>query len=168
MENEIEDIASTNDEEIVEENFEETEEETTLTVEDYKKLQQKNKELYERAKKAEALAKEVKSKPIIKKEINENQSSSLSREEAILFAKGYTEEEVDLANKLAKVNGINVLEAIEDDYLKAKRNERLRKEKSEKASLPASNSVGRVKAEKPIGEMTEDEHRAYFHKVMGN
>lgn len=166
MENEVDNIESTNDEEVVEETFEEVEEETTLTVEDYKKLEQKNKELYERAKKAEALAKEVKNKPETLK-TNETQSSSLSREEAILFAKGYTEDEVDLANKLAKVNGVNILEAIEDDYLKAKRNERLRKEKSEKASLPASNSVGRVKAEKPIGEMTEEEHKAYFDKVMG-
>ena len=165
MEEEIEDIASTNDEEVVEETFEE-EEETTLTVEDYKKLQQKNKELYERAKKAEALAKEVKSKTIIKN--NETQPSSLSREEAILFAKGYTEDEVELANKLAKVNGINVLAAVEDDYLKAKRNERLRKEKSEKASLPASNGVGRFKTDKSVGEMTEDEHRDYFNKVMNN
>lgn len=162
MEEVIEDIDSTTDEEIVEESVEET----TLTVEDYKRLEQKNKELYERAKKAEALAKEVKNKPETLKN-NETQSSSLSREEAILFAKGYTEDEVDLANKLAKVNGVNILEAIEDDYLKAKRNERLRKEKSEKASLPASNSVGRVKAEKPIGEMTEEEHKAYFDKVMG-
>lgn len=163
MEEVIEDIDSTTDEEIVEESVEET----TLTVEDYKRLEQKNKELYERAKKAEALAKEVKNKPETLKN-NETQSSSLSREEAILFAKGYTEDEVDLANKLAKVNGVNILEAIEDDYLKAKRNERLRKEKSEKASLPASNSVGRVKAEKPIGEMTTEEHKAYFDKVMGN
>jgi hypothetical protein len=163
MEEEIEDIASTTDEEIVEDSSEET----TLTVEDYKKLEQKNKELYERAKKAEALAKEVKNKPETLK-TNETQSSSLSREEAILFAKGYTEDEVDLANKLAKVNGIGILEAIEDDYLKGKRALRLKKEKSEMASLPASNGIGKFKADKPVGEMTEDEHRAYFQKVMGN
>jgi len=166
MENENDNIESTNDEEIVEESVEETDD-TTLTVEDYKKLEQKNKELYERAKKAEALAKEIKQKPAELKN-NETQSSSLSREEAILFAKGYTEDEVDLANKLAKVNGINILEAVEDDYLKGKRALRLKKEKSEMASLPASNGTGKFKAEKPVGEMTEAEHKAYFDKVMGN
>lgn len=158
------------DEVVVEETTNEVEEETpdnTPTLEDYERLKKEAETLKAQKehwrKKAET---PKESQPLIK--TNETQSSSLSREEAILFAKGYTEEEVDLANKLAKVNGINVLAAVEDDYLKAKRNERLRKEKSEKASLPASSGVGRYKTDKPVGEMSVDEHREYFNKVMGN
>lgn len=163
-ENELEVSDTVVEEQEVVEEVEETNDAPTL--EDYERLKKEKETLLAQKehwrKKAETI---VKPKETLKN--NETQSSSLSREEAILFAKGYTEDEVDLANKLAKVNGVNILEAIEDDYLKAKRNERLRKEKSEKASLPASNSVGRVKAEKPIGEMTEEEHKAYFDKVMG-
>lgn len=98
---------------------------------------------------------------------NENQSNSLSREEAILFAKGYTDEEVTLANKLARVNETSILEAVEDNYLKTMRAERIKKEKSNKASLPAS-STGGVKHKKPVGEMSEEEHRELFDKAMGN
>lgn len=98
---------------------------------------------------------------------NENQSNTLSREEAILFSKGYTDEEVTLANKLARVNETSILEAVEDNYLKTMRAERIKKEKSNKASLPAS-STGGVKHKKPVGEMSEEEHRELFDKAMGN
>jgi len=160
---------------VVEETIEETQEDVIeeeladdASQEDYKEYWEKKVKTLEAQKehwrkKAETI---VKPKETLK--TNETQSSSLSREEAILFAKGYTEDEVDLANKLAKVNGIGVLEAIEDDYLKSKRALRLKKEKSEMASLPASNGTGKFKADKPVGEMTEEEHRAYFNKVMGN
>jgi len=163
------------DEPIVEEQEiieEEVEEETndSPTLEDYNRLKKERETLLAQKnhwkKKAEG-SKEIEQKPLIK-ENNKTQSSSLTREEAILFAKGYTEEEVDLANKLAKVNGIGILEAVEDDYLKNKRALRLKNEMSNKASLPASNGVGKFKAEKPVGEMSKDEHKAYFDKVMGN
>jgi len=164
------------DEPIVEEQEiieEEVEEETndSPTLEDYNKLKKEKATLVAQKnhwkKKAEGSKETIEPKPLIK-ENNKTQSSTLTREEAILFAKGYTEEEVDLANRLAKVNGIGILEAIEDDYLKNKRDLRLKTEKSEKASLPASNGIGKIKADKPIGEMTPDEHKAYFDKVMGN
>jgi hypothetical protein len=163
-ENELEEVvAETTEEETVEEEANEN----SPTLEDYERLKKEKETLLAQKehwrKKAETI---VKPKETLK--TNETQSSSLSREEAILFAKGYTEDEVDLANKLAKVNGIGVLEAIEDDYLKSKRALRLKKEKSEMASLPASNGTGKFKADKPVGEMTEEEHRAYFNKVMGN
>lgn len=166
-ENELEVV----DTEVEETESTEVEEETNdaPTLEDYERLKKERETLL--AQKEHWKKKATQSKPLEQTETlknKETQSSSLSREEAILFAKGYTEDEVDLANKLAKVNGTNVLVAIEDDYLKAKRAERLKKEKSEKASLPASSGVGRYKTDKPIGEMSPEEHRAYFDKVMGN
>lgn len=136
----------------------------TPTLEDFEALQKKLKTI-EAQKEHWRKKAETKSQPL---KTNETQPSSLSREEAILFAKGYTEEEVDLANKLAKVNGTSILVAVEDNYLKSLRAERLRKERSEKAALPASNGAGKFKTTKPIGEMSEDEHREYFNKVMGN
>jgi len=132
------------------------------TIEDYKELEKKNKELYERAKKAEALAKVAKSKPLT----NET-PATLTREEAILYAKGYSDEEVDLANKIAKINGTTIIKATEDELFRVKYEQRLKKEKLERASLSPSAGSGRVKADKPQGEMTREEHEAYYRKVMG-
>jgi len=154
---------SLNSEEVVEKSTDDPY--ASKTVEDYKDLERKNKELYERAKKAEALAK-AKKEAVLKKETNET-PSTLTREEAILYAKGYTDEEVDLANKLAKVNGTTILKSIEDEIFKVKYESRLKKERSEKASLSPSGGSGRFKSEKNPGEMTREEHEAYYKKVMG-
>lgn len=153
---------STNVEEVVE--VEETDADTP-TLEDYEALKQKNKELYERAKKAEALAKAKKDAELKSNKTNETQSG-LSREEAILYAKGYTDEEVELANKLAKVNDTTPLKAIEDEIFKAKVNVRLKKERSEKASLSPSAGAGRIQPDKPTTEMTPEEHKAYAMKLL--
>lgn len=163
MENETENNDSLNVEEVVDESTDETTD-NTPTLEDYEALKEKNKVLFERAKKAEALAK---TKKELLNKSNETQSS-LSREEAILYAKGYTDEEVQFANKIARIEGVSPLVAIEDELFKGKVNERKQKELSEKAALPASGGSSRYQAEKPTGEMTEEEHKAYFDKVMGN
>jgi hypothetical protein len=92
-------------------------------------------------------------------------NSSLTREEAILFAKGYTDEEVNLANKLAKVNGVSTLVAVEDDYFKSVVEKRQKKEQSARASLGASNG-GNKFVPKSVGKMSEEEHAKYFHDVM--
>jgi len=132
----------------------------TPTLEDYEELKRKNEMLYARVKKAEE-AKKV-SQPL--KKLND---TGLTREEVILYAKGYTDEEVKLALKLSKVEGTNPLVVAEsDDYFKTKVTERQKKEKSALASLPASSGSGRYTPPKPVGEMTEEEHQAYFREVM--
>lgn len=116
------------------------------------KLKEQNAKLYARVK-----------KPTAQKPVKDN--SSLSREEAILFAKGYTEEEVNLANKLAKVEGISTLVAAEDPYVKGKIEERLKKEKSEKASLGASSGSSKF-IPKDIGKMSAEDHAKLYHETM--
>ena len=163
--NELDD--SQNVEEVVDEVVEQEEatDSDVPTLEDYRSLEQKNKELYERAKKAEGTAKVLKQTPTLKS----TEQAGLTREEVILYAKGYTDDEVATALKLATLNGENPLVVAEsDDYFKAKVAERKKKEKSEQASLPASYGSGRVKADKPIGDMDRDEHIEHFNKVMGN
>ena len=119
------------------------------------KLEETNKKLYARVK-----------KPVQKKsETQSTNNSSLTREEAILFAKGHTEEEVDLANKLAKVNGVSLVKAAEDDYFKSVVNKRLKQEKSDKASLGASGGANKF-VPKNVGTMPRDEHIKLFHEVM--
>lgn len=122
------------------------------------KLKRTNAQLYSRYK-------EVKEKKPVEAVKASKSNSSLTREEAILFAKGYTEEEVNLAVKLAKVNGVNALVAAEDDYFKTVVEKRQKKEQSAKASLGAS-SGGNKFVPKPVGQMSEEAHQKYFHEVM--
>jgi hypothetical protein len=121
-----------------------------------KELEDKNKQLYARVKKTDT-------KPEAKKSSN---NSGLTREEAILFAKGYTEDEVELAVKLAKINEVNPLVAAEDSYFKAKVLERKQKEKSSRASLDASGSTNKF-TPKDIGKMSDEEHAKLYYEKMG-
>lgn len=123
------------------------------------KTKELNAKLYARLKKNEA------KKPV--KTAKSSSNSSITRDETILFARGYTEEEVVLANKLAKIEGISTLAASEDAYVKAKVQERLKKEKSAKASLGASGGNAKF-APKNTGDMTTEEHTKLFHETMGN
>jgi hypothetical protein len=134
----------------------------TPTLEDYQRLAETKKQLSARLAKAEADLKKFKSQPNKPNEIQ----SGLTREEAILIAKGYTDDEVALAIKLSKVNEVPILEAVKDEFFTTKVEERKAKERSEKASLPSS-SGSMYKSQKPTGEMTREEHEAYYKKVMG-
>jgi len=162
MEEEIEDIASTTDEEeVVEETVDETEE-TTLTVEDYNKSQQKNKELYERAKKAEALVKELKSKPVETFKKTNETPTGLTREEAILIAKGVNEDVINQAAFVAKARGIDIMEAMNDPLIEALSEKIKATEKKEKAQLSASKGSGNYTNKSDLSQvvgMTEEEHR---------
>jgi len=161
MENETEVIDSTTDEETVEETVDETEE-TTLTVEDYKKLEQKNKELYERAKRAEALAKEAKNKPAENLKTN---NEYLTREEAVLLAKGYDEEDLNRLNLLAKADGKKLTEVTNDEMFIAWKEKKDEKVKAVKAQLGSSKS-STSKTSKPVSQMTPEEHKAYWQSLQ--
>jgi hypothetical protein len=156
----------TSDESTDESNLDEVEEtneeddSNTPSLEDYERIKKENETL--KAQK-EHWRKKVGKQPLNKP--NETQSG-LTKDEVILYAKGHTEDEVELAKKLASLSGISPLKATEDEIFKSKVNSRIKKEKSEQASLPASNASGRFKTEKPVGKMTKEEHQEYFKKVM--
>jgi len=155
-ETKVEESTENNDSQNVEEVVE-AEAETDLTVEDYKKLQQKNKELYERAKTAEALAKAAKSAPL--KETNE--TPGLTREEAILIAKGVSEDVINEAAGIAKAKGITLSEAMKTPIIEAFISKIKADEKREKAQLSASGGTSKshnIDLINAVG-MTEEEHR---------
>ena len=135
-------------------------EEATDAQEEIKKLKEQNTKLYARLKKAskEKINETVKTRP---------NNSSLTRDEAILFAKGHTDEEVDLAIKLAKVNDVSIHEATTDLIFRAKVQQRQKKEKSAKASLGASSGKSEF-APPDVGKMSRDEHIKLFNDTMGN
>jgi hypothetical protein len=91
-----------------------------------------------------------------------NTSSGLTREEAILFAKGLTEEDIELAAKIAQVNGVSLVKATEDDYFQAKLQARQQEARSKGAKLGASTGGG---FEIP-SQLSDEEHEAQARKIM--
>ena len=97
--------------------------------------------------------------------IKTNTPSGLTRDEAILFAKGYTEEEVILAAKLAVIEGTTPLKAIDSDYFKNKVESRLAQERSDKAQI-VSTGTSPIYKQESVQTMTEEEHKAAYFKEV--
>ena len=145
---ETENNDSTNVEEVVEET------DNTPTLEDYEALKQKNKELYERAKKAEALAKAKKEAPLTKEIKN-------TEEDLIRTARLASQLDDDDLEMLTSLNG-TLTEKINNPLFKAYKESKSKKLKSESASLkPSSGGTTPPKA-----DMTPEEHKEWFKKVM--
>lgn len=160
-----EDVETSQNDEVVEET-EETTEDTdtdTPTLEDYNELQKKNKELYERAKKAEALAKSLKevkaeSKPTLKTKTN------LPEEDLIRTAKLASQLDDDDLEVLKTINGDSLAEKVDNPLFKAYKEQKLKKAKSEAAALkPYASSNSYVNGIKP--DMSEEEHRKMWQKL---
>ena len=155
-----EELEETEDESQEEETNEESEdeddsEEEELSKEEYDKLKEKNKQLYARLKKLE-------SKKVSKEQTNKSNSDYLTRDEAILLNKGYDEDDISKLQKLAGDGSL--IEASEDPLFVAYRKEKERKEKSSQAQLSGSNRLS--KGQKPVGKMTDEEHKAFFRKNL--
>jgi len=96
-------------------------------------------------------------------------SSGLTREEAIFFAKGGDEEGLKIAKKIADLEGISLLAAMEDDYYKSSMEKKQQEKQKKLNSLSASNGSPSSSGErvKPVSQMTRDEHMAFFNKRVG-
>lgn len=157
-----ENIDSTNDEEVVETETEETEEvdtDDTPTLEDYQALKQKNKELFERAKKAEALAKAKKNAEL---KFNKTNETNVSEEDLIRTARLASQLDDDDLEVLKTLGG-SLAEKINNPLFKAYKENKVKKQKSESASLKPSNGISAPKV-KP--DMTPEEHKAWVKKLM--
>ena len=156
-----EEIEEQNSEVADEENIEEitVDDSIELTVEDYKKLEEKNKSLFQRAKRAEEEAKKLRQpkETLQTKEV----SSGLTREEAILIAKGVSEEVLTEASEYAKFKGITLKAAMEAPLIVALSDKIKQEERRNGALLGASNGSGKNTGgdlSQVVG-MTEEEHR---------
>lgn len=168
-----EELDSTNQETEEVLNTEEVEETVADTdTEDTDKLRESNKRLFERAKKAEALVKELKSKPEAKS-IN-TQTESVASDELRLIARGLSDEEIEQAKAIAKGKGVPLMESLKDPMFQAYQKDLREQEKKEKAKLGASKGSGQADPEKgftpdihkPIDEQT-DEHKDAWKKALG-
>lgn len=139
-------------------------EETQTEEVDVAKLQEQNKRLYARLKKLEAKT-EVKAqvKEEVKPQIS-NSEQSITRDEVILLAKGYEEDEISKLKAIAKGSGVSLSEAAKDDMFVLWRESKVEEAKKAKSKLGASKGSGSVKAAKSISEMTEAEHRELVNK----
>lgn len=158
-----EELETSQNQDLEENQEEETEEEESKeeSSDGSDELSDRERQFLARAKKAESKLKKQSSK-------KPKTESSLSREEGVIVAQGYNLKELNLANKIAKVDDISITEAIEDSVFKARHEERLNKEKADKSELGASKGSGRSKPEKPVKEMTKDEHKEYFNKMVND
>lgn len=117
----------------------------------------KNKQLFARLKKQDT--KKAEQPPII-------QSQTLTREEAILIAQGHDESDLEVLKKIQAVSGIKTLkEATQDDLFLAHKLRKEQEAKRKKAQLGASGGSRTV--EKPVKEMTTEEHKEYWRKKTG-
>ena len=162
MEEKIEDIeTSDNNEEVVEDvldtdEVEETDEATGPTLEDYEELKRKNKELFERAKKAEAQAKTLK----VKKETK----SALTEEDLIRTARVASQIDDEDLELLKTIQGDSLAEKLENPLFKSYKEAKEKKLKAQKAQLPSSGGAS-VYSPPKMENMSEDEHRAMWEKM---
>jgi hypothetical protein len=121
---------------------EKTEDDLNALATHAKKLEETNKQLFERAKKAEDKAKTLKTETKDENINNNNQPVGLTREEAILIAKGTDERIINEAAIIAKAKGINILEAVKDPLIEAYADKLAQEEKKRRAQLGASGGAG--------------------------
>jgi transcription initiation factor IIF auxiliary subunit len=129
---------------------------------DYKALLEaekaRNAKLYARLKKS------TQTMPTKAPEVN-----SLTRDEAILIAKGYSEEEIKVLNRIkkgAEAEGtkMSFLEASDDEVFKAWKSKVDAQARSKKAQLGASG--GSTSKQVEVAKMTDEEHKEYFQKKV--
>ena len=159
-----------NENEIVESQVEETEttsveEETNddaPTLEDYQRVL-KERETY-KAQKEHWKKKATQSTPLEKTDLKTN-NEYLTRDEAVLLAQGYDENDLARLNILAKAEGKKLSEVKDDEMFVAWKEKKDEKIRSEKAQLGSSRS-STSRTSKPVSEMTEDEHKAYWKSMQ--
>jgi hypothetical protein len=151
-----------NEKEVVKTEVEETEsteveEETndeTPTLEDYQRLKKERETLL--AQKEHWKKKATQSKPLEQTETLKTNNEYLTRDEAVLLAKGYDEDDLARLNVLAKAEGKKLNEVVNDEMFIAW------KVKAQLGSSKSSTS----KMSKPVSEMTPEEHKAYWQSLQ--
>jgi len=161
MEEEIELLDSQNETEAV---AVETDEVVTDESDDTEKLKQTNAKLYARLKKEQETRKALEERLKVSSPVQSN--SSISREEVILIAKGYNEQELEVAQGIAKGFGIPLTQAVNHEMFVTYKEKKDKETKSDKAKLGASNSSGSRRDDKIKPDMSADDHKEAWRKMM--
>jgi hypothetical protein len=130
-----------------------------------------------RAEKAERELKELKARLNSKSEPQKSEGQkevktsgdTLTKEEAILFAKGFTEAEVERIKSIAKIEGESPLVSAESDYFKIWKEKEDKKRETQDTQLGASRGSAKIKPKKTVNSpgLSRDEHKALVLEAMG-
>lgn len=156
----------TSSEESTEENLEEDKGKDVPYDRFSKVIEERNRlreEAEEKERKLQELSKALNPEPEKKEETPK--SDSLSREDAILYAKGFSDEEVAYANKVAKLEGVNAIEASENDLFKSWKSARDAETANDAAQLGTSKSSAPHKTETFRPGMSPEEHRQLWQQA---
>ena len=132
------------------------------TLEDYEKLKKEKETLAAQKEHWRKKAEEKKLAPQV--ETPQVSNDYLTREEGILLAQGYDQDDLDNLRRLA--GNKKLTEVIEDPLFVAYQSQKKAKQRASKAQLGASTS-SILKTSKPIEEMTQEEHKDLWLKTMG-
>lgn len=164
MADEAEDVVvdtNTEGEEATNSNKNSEQDDTVTLQEKLDKAEQAKSQLTARAKKAEEELKTLKANHPL------TQDPQLS-DELKLIARGLSDEEIEQAKVVAKGKGIILTEAIKDPLFLTYQSDLKDKQRKEKAKLGASKGSGESQDDTLIKpDMTRDEHKEAFKKVMG-
>jgi glycerol-3-phosphate O-acyltransferase len=151
-----------------EESVEETEAEGSEEAEEQPDLSDELAQAKAEAAKWRRLAEKKAKSPQVSKEQSKEATPTLSRDEAILFAKGLDEEAVEKAKKIAALEGIRASEAVDNELFIAWQDKRAKEKKQSEAALGASKTSAPRKAQKDFtsSDLTEDEHRKLFEQAV--
>jgi hypothetical protein len=94
--------------------------------------------------------------------------ASLTRDEAIVIAKGFSEEELEYANKVAALEGIKVTDAVTNDLFTSWKARHDKAAKEQAAQLPASKGArATVKKSLSTPGLSDEEHKQLAREKLG-
>ena len=99
---------------------------------------------------------------------NDKESDTLTREEAILLAKGMDEDDLDQLKKIAAFNETTILEAQDDPLYTAYQTQKVEAKKKEEAELGASGGSGAHSKGGAKPGMSDEDHRKLWEESRGN
>lgn len=148
-----------------------TSDEETTTDDSKDELSDREKQFLARAKKAEGKLKEVKTsisepKPDLKKPKTEQGVPTL--EDMALLSQGHSLEEMEIITKVATLEGISKTDAAKSDFVVSKIGSMRQEAQVKSNSLPASKGSAPAQRAKTVGNMTDEEHRAYAESKLAN
>ena len=132
-------------------------------------LEERNKKLFARIQRDKDKSKKAPPQVVVtKKDDKPAKPAPLTREEGILIAKGFTEEEVAHAQKVATLQGVPLTDAVNDSLFKGWKSERDAEAKREAAQLPAGRG-SRAATKKNFSSpgLSDEDHKALFKEEMG-
>lgn len=95
-------------------------------------------------------------------------STGLSKGEAILYAKGFDEAEVDYAQKVATLQGVSLTEAVKDELFTTWKSNKAEAKKKEDAQLGTSRGARTtVKKSFDTPGLSDEDHKAMFKEQNG-